>query len=272
MKLVDIGANLTHESFRHDLPEVLARARESGVTRIVVTGAGEQESRASRALAARYPGTLYATAGMHPHLARDWHAGMPGFLRELARFPEVVAIGETGLDFNRDFSPRDQQERAFEAQLELAGELEMPVFMHERDAHHRFAAIVRRHRHRLVDAVVHCFTGDGEALSAYLDLDLYVGITGWICDERRGTRLRELVRRVPAERLMLETDAPYLLPRDLETKPKTRRNEPMYLAHILRVVAACRDETPQALAELTSSNAERFFRLTGTQAHPPSGA
>ncbi len=262
MTLIDIGANLTHESFRHDLGEVLARARDAGVARMVVTGAGEEESRASRALAARHPGTLYATAGMHPHLARDWHAGMPALLRELAGFPEVVAIGETGLDFNRDFSPRDQQEEVFESQLELAGDLQMPVFMHERDAHERFADIVRRHRHRLGDAVVHCFTGDGEALATYLDLDLHIGVTGWICDERRGTQLRELVRRIPSGRLMLETDAPYLLPRDLDPRPKSRRNEPMYLAHVLRVVAACRNEAPEALAKATTANAERFFGLT----------
>ena len=259
--LVDIGANLGHESFRYDLDAVLDRAREAGVTQIVVTGAAERESRTARAIAARYPDMLRSTAGVHPHVSREWSDATADALRDLAGEGQVVAIGETGLDFNRDFSPREEQERAFEAQLELAAELDMPVFMHERDAHERFAAIVARHRHRLVSAVIHCFTGDARALDAYLDLDLHVGITGWICDERRGEHLRSLVGRIPSDRLMIETDAPYLLPRDLRPKPKTRRNEPMHLRHVLETVARCRQEEAPSLAASTTRTARAFFAL-----------
>ena len=264
MQLVDIGANLGHESFDRDRPQVLARAREAGVAQIVVTGASEAESTVALEVARTAPGVLFSTAGVHPHHACEWQAGSGGSaaaLERLAAAPEVVAIGETGLDFNRDFSPRADQERAFEAHLDLAAGLGMPVFLHERDAHERFLAIVSRWRARLPRAVIHCFTGDGAALDAYLDLDLHVGVTGWICDERRGLPVRGLVSRIPLDRLMIETDAPYLLPRDLAPKPKTRRNEPMYLPHVLRAVADAAGHEPEALAQSTAETARHFFGL-----------
>ena len=263
MELVDIGANLGHESFDRDREQVLARARGAGVVQIVVTGASETESATALGVARAVPGVLFATAGVHPHHARDWHSGSAAALEQLAAEREVVAIGETGLDFNRDFSPRPDQERALEAHLELAAGLGMPVFLHERDAHERFLAIVARWRARLSRAVIHCFTGDEAALDAYLDLDLHIGVTGWVCDERRGLHLRESIGRVPPDRLMIETDAPYLLPRDLVPKPKTRRNEPMHLPHILRAVAAAVGREPDAVARSTSETARRFFGLPG---------
>ena len=261
MQLVDIGANLGHESFDRDREAVLARAREAGVAQIVVTGASEAESATALGVARSAPGMLFSTAGVHPHHAREWRAGSAAALARLAAEPGVVAVGETGLDFHRDFSPRADQERAFEAQLELAAGLGMPVFLHERDARERFLAIVSRWRARLPRAVVHCFTGDAAALDACLDLDLHVGVTGWICDERRGRHLRGLVARIPLERLMIETDAPYLLPRDLSPKPKKRRNEPMYLPHVLRAVASAAACDPGALARSTAETARRFFGL-----------
>ena len=261
MELIDIGINLTHKAFRHDLDEVIERAQAAGVTQMVITGTSEPESQAAQALARRYPHTLYATAGVHPHVARHWREGTLNTLIQLATAPEVVAIGETGLDFNRDFSPRPDQERVFETQLELAAELKRPVFMHERDAHQRFITLLSRHRDRLGSAVVHCFTGTGEELAAYLDLDLHIGITGWICDERRGLHLRELVRRIPLERLMLETDSPYLLPRSLRPIPKDRRNEPAFLPHILSTVAESLEMPIEPLAESTARNSRAFFGI-----------
>ncbi|GMQ75097.1 MAG: TatD family hydrolase [Gammaproteobacteria bacterium] len=261
MELIDIGANLGHDSFRHDLPQVLERAHAAGVTQVIVTGASESESRAAHDIASAHPGVLFATAGVHPHLAREWNGDTAMAIRELAQSPIVVAVGEAGLDFNRDFSPRPIQERVFAAQLELAVALGMPVFMHERDAHDRFAAILGEFRSRLGPAVIHCFTGDAQELDHYLELDLHVGITGWICDDRRGTHLRELVSRIPLERLMLETDSPYLLPRDLDPRPKSRRNEPMHLAHIVETVAACRQIDPAELADATTRTARAFFGL-----------
>ena len=261
VELIDIGANLGHGSFRHDLPQVVERARATGVAQIIVTGASEGESRAAHDIASEYPGVLFATAGVHPHLAREWTEDTATVIRELAQSPIVVAGGEAGLDFNRDFSPRPIQESVFAAQLELAVEFGMPVFMHERDAHERFVAILSEYRKQLGPAVIHCFTGEAAELERYLEMDLHVGITGWICDERRGMHLRELVPRIPLERLMLETDSPYLLPRDLETRPKSRRNEPMHLAHILETVAACRQMDPVALANATTRTTRAFFGL-----------
>ena len=263
MELVDVGANLGHESFDRDRGQVLTRARAAGVAQIVVTGASEAESATALAVARTAPGMLFSTAGIHPHHAREWRPGSVAALEGLAMQPEVVAIGETGLDFNRDFSSRADQERAFEAHLELAAGMGMPVFLHERDAHERFLAIVSRWRARLSRAVIHCFTGDGAALDAYLDLDLHVGVTGWICDERRGLHLRGIIDRVPLDRLMIETDAPYLLPRDLVPRPKTRRNEPMHLPHVLRAVAVATGREPEVLARSTAAAARRFFGLPG---------
>jgi TatD DNase family protein len=261
MELIDIGVNLTHAAFRRDLDAVIERARTAGVTRLVVTGTSTAASLAARALALRYPGVLYATAGVHPHDARHWEETTARCLSELATMPEVVALGETGLDFNRDFSPRLQQERVFEAQLELATTLGLPVFMHERDAREHLVQLLARYRDRLGPVIIHCFTGTADDLAAYLELDLHIGITGWICDERRGLHLRELVRRIPLQRLLLETDAPYLVPRDLRPPPRGGRNEPAFLPHILNTVAACLELPPAVVAATTTRNACDFFGL-----------
>ena len=259
--LIDIGANLGHESFAGDLPRVLEDARQAGVAGILVTGTSVAASERALALARAHPGFLYSTAGVHPHDAKDFTETDLERLRALADCGEVRAMGEMGLDFNRDFSPRDAQEAVFERQLALAAELGMPVFLHQRDAHERFMAILRGHRDALPRAVVHCFTGTAAELEDYLALDLYIGITGWICDERRGHHLHPLLPRIPADRLMLETDAPYLLPRSIRPKPSSRRNEPCYLPHVLATVAACLERPAQDVARQTTENARRFFDL-----------
>ena len=249
---VDIGANLTHSSFRDDLPEVLARAREAGVS-VIVTGTAVEDSR--RALSLGLP----CTAGVHPHHARDCGPQTIPQLRELARDPRVVAIGECGLDFNRNYSPHPDQEKWFVAQIELARSLGKPLFLHSRDAHPRFAQILKNEN--VKDAVAHCFTGQRDELRAYLDLGLYVGITGWICDERRGRHLLELVREIPRDRLLLETDAPYLTPRDLRPQPKARRNEPAFLPHVARAVAHALGRPVEEVAADTARNARALFGL-----------
>jgi len=261
VRLIDIGVNLAHDSFDHDRDEVLARARATGVGTMVVTGSCRESSQRARQLSHEYPGVLFATAGVHPHHARDFGSDDHEWIRELAADPVVTAIGECGLDFFRNFSPPADQESAFHQQLALAGELEMPVFLHQRDAHERFCAILREHIEGIPRGVAHCFTGDRRELDDYLSLGLSIGITGWICDERRGGHLKSLIGHIPPDRLMLETDAPYLLPRDLNPKPPTRRNEPCHLAHILGVVAAAADRDPDLLAAETSANARLFFGL-----------
>lgn len=259
--LVDIGANLTHDSFDGDRDDVLARAAAAGVTRMVVTGASEDGSRAAVALAEQQPGRLFATCGVHPHHASDYDDSVHATLAELSTHASVVSMGECGLDYFRDFSPRDAQRSAFERQLELAAERGLPVFLHQRDAHDDFVAILKPWLPRLTGGVAHCFTGERHMLHAYLDMGLSIGITGWICDERRGAHLLEFVGDIPPDRLMIETDAPYLLPRTLRPKPSSRRNEPAYLPEILRVLADACGRPPAAMARETTANACRFFNL-----------
>ena len=257
--LVDIGLNLAHDSFEPDRDHVVEAALAVGVRHMVITGSTLASSRAAITLARAAPARFRATAGIHPHHAHEFHEADVPALRALLLEPEVGAAGECGLDYFRNFSPHRDQERVFHRQLELAAETGRPVFLHQRDAHDAFVTILREHRPRLSAGVAHCFTGDARELRDYLDLDLSIGITGWICDERRGRHLRELVALVPADRLMIETDAPYLLPRDLQPKPRSRRNEPKYLPHVLATVAACRGESPETLAASTTRNALRFF-------------
>lgn len=255
----DIGVNLTDKQFRDDQDEVLERARSAGVTWQLLTGTNVDESRLAMELASQHD-DLFSTAGLHPHSARFYSPALEKELRELLTQKSVKAAGEMGLDFNRDFSPRPDQERAFEAQLALAVEYRLPVFLHERDAHERFLPILKAHRDHLVGAVVHCFTGSRQALFDYLDLDCHIGITGWVCDERRGKPLAELVHNIPDNRLLLETDAPYLLPRDLpEPPPKKRRNEPSLLPWIGKRVATLREQDVASVAQLTSANARALF-------------
>jgi len=259
-RLVDIGANLTHDSFQADRAEVIVRAHRAGVGRFIVTGSDTAHSRKALELSGTYPG-LYATAGVHPHHAKDCTDSTPEELRDLLGNPSIVAVGECGLDYFRNFSPPEVQRNVFRMQLELAAECGKPAFLHQRDAHDDFMALLGAHRARLCAAVVHCFTGDADELKEYLDLDCHIGITGWICDERRGLHLRECVGLIPADKLMLETDAPYLIPRDLQPKPASNRNEPMHLRHIAEVVAACLGKPVQQLIEETTHNAEEFFAL-----------
>ncbi len=259
--LIDIGANLTHESFAPDLDAVLARAAAAGVVQMMVTGADHEGSRRAVALAVAHPGVLTATAGVHPHHAAGHGPQDRDALAALVRLPQVVAVGECGLDYFRDLSPRPAQRAAFLAQLEIAVEARKPVFLHQRDAHADFVAILEDFAPRLAGGVAHCFTGGPAELERYLDLGLAVGVTGWVCDELRGAALRDAVPRIPAGRLMIETDAPYLLPRDLVPMPRSRRNEPAYLVHVARAVAALRGERLEDLAAATTANARRLFAL-----------
>jgi TatD DNase family protein len=261
--LIDIGINLAHDSYDADRGAVIARAAEAGVVQMIVTGACAASSRSALSLSRQHPGTLFATAGIHPHHATDLTPDVLAGLGELTGAPEVVAVGECGLDYYRNFSPHEAQRAAFQRQLELAARCGKPVFLHQRDAHRDFIAILREHWSALAGGVAHCFTGGAEELDCYLELGLAIGITGWICDERRGRHLLELVRRIPADRLLLETDGPYLLPRDLDPKPSTRRNEPVYLAHIAAVVAGARGEPVESLARSSTEAARRLFRLPG---------
>ena len=259
--LVDIGANLAHDSFDDDRDDVLRRAADAGVSRIVVTGSSDDSNEKAARLAEQHPGVLWSTAGVHPHHASDYSDDSDAQIRSLAAGRRVVAVGECGLDYFRNFSPREAQLAAFQAQLDIAADTGLPVFLHQRDAHDDFVEMLEPMLPKLSRAVAHCFTGEHESLREYLAMGLYIGVTGWICDERRGTHLRDIVSIVPDDRLMIETDAPYLMPRTIEPKPKTRRNEPMYLPEVLRVVAEARGQSEAHVARVTTDTAVSFFGL-----------
>lgn len=264
--LIDIGANLTHNGFRKDLEAVLERALDAGVRHFMVTGTDEEESARAQSLAATNPDYMRSTAGFHPHRATTFGSDSESVLRDLANRPEVVAIGETGLDFYRNQSPPEVQQRVFERHLELAAELKMPVFLHQRDAESRFLEILREWRPYLVGGVAHCFTGGPDLAKACLELDLHIGVTGWICDERRGQAVQQAVAHIPADRLMVETDCPYLLPRDVDPEAyglpvKNRRNEPCLLPHVVRAVARYAGRDPEEVARSSTQVAREFFGL-----------
>lgn len=228
---------------------------------MLVTGSCGSSTRQAIALSKAHPGSLFATAGVHPHHAAELTPDLLADLEPLARALEVLAVGECGLDYYRNYCPHETQREAFHRQLELAARVGKPVFLHQRDAHADFFAILKEHWGALEGGVAHCFTGTEAELDSYLELGLAIGITGWICDERRGKHLLQLVRRIPADRLLLETDGPYLLPRDFKPKPASRRNEPAYLPHIAAVIARARGESIEALAQSSTAAARRLFHL-----------
>lgn len=261
MQWVDIGANLVSRQFSTDLDGVIARARGQGVARMIVTGTDGPGSRAAADLSRSTEG-LWSTAGVHPHHASDFDASTREELSTLSRRAEVCAIGECGLDFNRNYSPRETQIYAFEQQLELGADTGLPVFLHQRDAHDTFLAMLRNAWPSLSGgAVVHCFTEGPKEAAEYLELGCHLGITGWVADERRGSALREAVREIPLDRLMLETDAPYLMPRNIQPKPNTGRNEPMNLPWVAREVATLRPEPIEELCRSAWEVTSAFFRL-----------
>jgi TatD DNase family protein len=254
-------------AFDSDREDVIARAEDAGVKTLIITGS-DIESSSGAAAFAKARQNCESTAGVHPHNAKNWNEQTLARLEELAAREQppngaIVAIGECGLDYNRNFSPQDAQRKCFEDQLKLAAKTGKPVFLHERDAFTDFFSILKQYRAGLPGAVVHCFTGQRQELEAYLSIDCYIGVTGWVCDERRGGRLVSLLKHIPADRLLLETDAPYLLPRNLprSIKGKSGRNEPCFLPHIAGTVAEILGKTLEQIASETSANAERFFGL-----------
>jgi len=270
--LIDIGVNLMSPAFDRDREAVLEAARAAGLRAVIITGSSVAGSRDALAFARNYTQphpACRATAGVHPHNAKSWDAAMLAALRELASGEPsssdaaIVAIGECGLDYNRNFSPPHAQRKCFEDQLALAAELGKPVFLHERDAFGDFSATLKKYRNYLSGAVVHCFTGGAAELEAYVALDCYIGVTGWVCDERRGSHLVPLLRDIPAERLLLETDAPYLLPRCLprSARGKSGRNEPRFLPAIAAFAAEALGKTLEQLAAETTANAARLFGI-----------
>lgn len=262
-KYIDIGVNLTGSSFKKDLPQVIERAQQVGVERFIVTGTDIEHSEQAIALTEQYESICFSTVGLHPHHASDYSNDLASELRDMLKSKNVVAVGECGLDFNRNFSSRKEQIGAFEAQIEIAIETQKPLFLHQRDAHADFISILKSCRDDLSQVAAHCFTGSIEEVNDYVTLDMHIGVTGWICDERRGLSLQQAVKHIPLDRIMLETDAPYLLPRDLLEKPVAKnRNEPCFLPHIAIAVARHMKIEESSLITAAYKNSRDFFNLS----------
>lgn len=259
--MIDIGINLIDEQFRGKELEVLQRAKNAGVQKMILTGSNLESSKYAAEMAKQHQGLLYATVGVHPHDAKTYTDASTKELERLLQQPEVIAIGECGLDFDRNYSKSDDQYYAFQEQLQLAEKIDLPLFLHERAAHHEFLSVMKEHNQLIERSVVHCFTADKTQLKAYLEAGFYIGITGWVCDPKRGIDLREALQYMPLDRLMIETDAPYLLPKNMKPKPKSRTNEPMYLPHIGREIAALMQVEEQVFFETVQKNTENFFRI-----------
>lgn len=259
--MIDVGVNLLNRQFIGDLEDVLARARQTPIAFMVVTSTDLADTAAAIDLAERHD-DLACTAGVHPHAAKDVPSGWLKQLKTLAAAPDVVAIGETGLDFHRNFSPAEVQRRVFLAQIELAAELALPLFVHDRDSEGAVAETLAPFASNLNGVVAHCFTGTRNDLDRYLEAGYYIGITGWVCDSRRGEGLRELVPEIPLDRLLIETDAPFLLPHGA-TSPTAnrRRNEPCLLPWIAAQIARLNDVDVGVIDAATSANAKRLFKI-----------
>ncbi|MEP0357524.1 MAG: TatD family hydrolase [Paraglaciecola sp.] len=259
MSWIDIGVNLADS--RLDAEPVIQRAINAGIEKLIITGTSVQASSDALLLASKQPNTLYTTAGVHPHHAKDFTHKARTILKKLAKEKHVVAIGECGLDFNRNFSSPTQQLHAFEQQLQLASELGLPVFLHERDAFEAQIKLLKQYRHMLVGGVAHCFTGNLAQMNQYLDLGLYIGVTGWVCDTKRGQTLREAVPFLPLENLLLETDAPYLRPKGLPNNRKLDKgnNEPAYLPFIAAELASLMNIDKVKLQQTSYNNTHNLF-------------
>lgn len=263
--LIDIGINLTNSRFDKDREEVIHRAKKANLSRLLITGTNVDESVNALALCQKYqhsfPNCLFSTAGVHPHDADNVQHDYLERISQLAHQPEVLAIGECGLDFNRNFSTPENQQKVFSQQVALAAELQMPLFLHQRDAFEPWLDTLKPFFNKIPAMVAHCFTGSKEELEQCISADMYIGITGWLCDERRGQALRDIVSLIPLNRLMIETDGPYLTPRTIRPKPKSSRNEPSYLPYILHEISAITGVDANEIACQTTANAETVFNF-----------
>eukprot|EP00850_Spirogloea_muscicola_P007039 SM000034S12793 [mRNA] locus=s34:901409:902836:+ [translate_table: standard] len=275
LRLFDIGANLGHDSLRPHLADVLQRAAKAGVRELMVTGTSVQSSRQALHLCqsnweAETGVALLCTAGIHPHDSGEAvKHGLGASLHELELLigaePKLVrAVGECGLDFDRNFSTPADQEAAFVAHIQLAVHTGLPLFLHERSAHKRLVELLEPHAPQL-RGVLHCFTGTLEEMQRYLSLGLYIGITGWVCDERRGQDLQAAILHLPLDRLLLETDAPFLIPRNIPKQAltpeqrKRRNNEPSFLPYVALKVAELQGKPIEAVVEAATLNSRRLF-------------
>ncbi|MGD8961919.1 MAG: TatD family hydrolase [Desulfobacterales bacterium] len=258
MKLFDSHCHLDDKSYRKDLDRVIERARQAGIARMMTIGVNKKTAVRAVEIAESHP-YIYASIGYHPHDASQCSADELDFLTELAQNQRVRAWGEIGLDYNRMYSPREDQEKWFIRQLQIAAQLNLPLIFHERDTRGRFLEILKVEFRNESGGVVHCFSGTMPELKQYLNLGLTIGVTGILTLRARGADLRDIVPHIPADRLVVETDAPYLTP--APEKYHTRRNEPAFVKFVLLKLAEVRNEDPDQLAQTVWNNTNRLYRI-----------
>ena len=252
--MFDIGANLTSSHFSKDLDVVLNDSLTAGVEKICITSSNLDDVKNAKKISEKYK-NLYYSVGFHPHNAKDFKIE---FLKDMSVYlndPKAICLGEMGLDFNRNFSSKEEQILCFESQLSLANSINKPLFLHQRDAHEEFLGILDNYKFNQ-NLTVHCFTGNLFELEDYLKRDFYIGITGWVCDLKRGKELRECIKHIPEDKLLIETDSPYLSPRK-----KIRRNEPKFLIDVASEIALLRKETKESIINSSFENSLNFFNL-----------
>jgi TatD DNase family protein len=255
--LIDSHAHIQGADYADEIEAVIDRARQAGVEEIIVVGgAGEMSSNSAAVALAESHANLYATVGMHPHDAKEVGGEDIQKVKELARHPKVIAVGETGLDYYYDHSPRDVQRRVFAQFIGLAREAALPIVVHERDAASDAAELLRSEGSGSLRGVIHCFTGDKEAARTYLDLGFYLSFSG-IITFKNATVLREVVREAPLERILVETDSPYLTP----VPYRGRRNEPAYVRFVAETMAQVKNASFDDVARATTANVRDLFRI-----------
>ena len=259
-EVADIACNFTNERFDKDLDEVINRAITNKITKFGLICSKLSDLDRLLEIYNQYSKDMFFTIGVHPHHANEISDKYLKNLKEAVINNNPHAIGETGLDFFRNLSTYDEQIYAFEEQIKIAVDTNKPLFLHQRDSHDDFIKILREYSSDINKAVVHCFTGTQEQLEDYLELDCYIGVTGWICDEKRNVELRKTIKNIPLEKLMIETDCPYLIPKNLPNKPKNNRNEPINLDHIVNEIAVLMEIDIDSLRKQTFKNTINYFK------------
>ena len=259
-EVADIACNFTNERFDKDLDEVINRAITNKITKFGLICSRLSDLDRLLEIYNQCSKDTFCTIGIHPHHANEINDKYLKNLKEAVINNNPHAIGETGLDFFRNLSTYDEQIYAFEEQIKIAIDTNKPLFLHQRDSHDDFIKILREYSSDINKAVVHCFTGTQEQLEDYLELDCYIGVTGWICDEKRNVELRKTIKNIPLEKLMIETDCPYLIPKNLHNKPKNNRNEPINLNHIVNEIAVLMEIDIDSLRKQTFKNTINYYK------------
>ena len=258
-EIADIACNFTSERFDNDLDKVISRALTNKITKFGLICSQLSDLDKLLKIYDEYQSDMFFTIGVHPHHANEINSEYLNILKEKIASNNPHAIGETGLDFFRNLSTYEEQIFAFEEQIKIAINTNKPLFLHQRDSHDDFIRILRKYSSDINKAVVHCFTGTQEQLDDYLELGFYIGITGWICDEKRNIELRKTIKNIPLSKLMVETDCPYLIPKNLPTKPKNNRNEPSNLNHIVKEISLLLNLNEEEIRKESFKNTLRFF-------------